>query len=74
MHYIIYYLLLSQQAILQRRTSSGVLPKGYEVSTYPPLDVQSKHKLKWAVKSSIYRLVVRFQQHILYVSYIFLFH
>ena len=48
-----------------RRASSVLLPKRADALTNPPADVNVKHRLKWTVKSSIYRLVVRFQRHIM---------
>jgi len=53
-----------QGSIELRGSSGGVLQKRPETLTNPPQDVLLKQALKWTVKSSIYRLVVKFQRHI----------
>jgi len=53
-----------QGSIEVRGSSGGVLQKRPETLTNPPQDVLLKQALKWTVKSSIYRLVVKFQRHI----------
>ncbi len=56
------------QALEVRVASSGVMQKRAETLVNPPADVVLKHRLKWTVKSALYRIVVRFQRHITYVD------
>lgn len=61
-------MLLDFQTVIELRgASSGIIPKRAEYLCNSPADVQLKYRLKWAVKSSIYRLVARFQRHIMNV-------
>jgi len=53
-----------QGSIEVRGSSGGVLQKRPETLINPPQDVLFKQALKWTIKSSIYRLVVKFQRHI----------
>ncbi|KAI9555500.1 hypothetical protein GHT06_018015 [Daphnia sinensis] len=64
---ILCMLLDLQAAVEQRGPSTGAITKRTEAFTSSPTDVQLKHRLKRAIKSSIYRIVVRFQLHILNV-------
>ena len=60
------------QATEVRVASTGVMQKRVESLASPPADVVMKHTLKWTVKSAIYRIVVKFQRHIMYVSSVLL--